>query len=93
MTSTTYYPEMGGKPDAAALFEAFHVINGRMALRWRPERDAEARAAFKRNKVRPNRAELSPGVKKGPRWGATCTYEAYRKLYDAGLVCREALLD
>jgi hypothetical protein len=95
-TSTTYYPEMGGKADTAALFQSFHVIGRFMALRWSPEHDTAARAAFKSLKVRPSRVELTPAEHRRDgraMWGALCTWEASRKLYDAGLVTREMLLD
>ena len=93
MASTTYYPEMGGEADATAMFQSFSVIGNVVALRWQPERDAQARAEFKRLRIRPSRIELDEARTNGPKWTALCTYEASRKLYDAGLVCREMLLD
>jgi hypothetical protein len=93
MTSTTYYPEMGGKADGGALFQSYHVIGDTMALRWKPEGHERALAAFKRLRVRPRRMELSTERRNGPKWCACCTHDAFRKLYDAGLVCHEMLLD
>lgn len=93
MASSAYYPEMGGKADTAAVFQSFHVIGDTMALRWKPEHHEQATAAFKRLRVRPRRMEYDTQRRNGPKWTACCTHDAFRKLYDAGLVCHEMLLD
>lgn len=92
MASTTYYLEMGQAP-AKALFQSHSVINSTIGLKWLPEDDAKARQAFKTLRIRPRAIERWTPINGGERISARCTHDAERKLYAAGLVCREMLLD
>jgi hypothetical protein len=92
MQSVTYYPEMGEKP-VPALFKSFHVMGSTMGLGWATGQHDRALAAFKALRIRPQGMELSETITGGKKWGACCTYAAFRKLYEAGLVCHEQLLD
>jgi hypothetical protein len=91
-----YYPEMGETADESALFRGFHVINSTFSVQWRPERDAEARVAFKAVCVRPrlieqaNPAHRRDGI---AMWSALVTSEAYSKLLRSRAISAEMLLD
>lgn len=88
-----YHPEMGEQPNMAKLFQAHHVINSTMSLHWSPERDAEARQAMKRLRIRPSGVNLDTKCTGRQEWSALVTYAAYTKVMEAGLGCREMLLD
>ena len=90
-----YYPELGqARPDR--LFWS-RICLSHYSVYWRPERDAEARAAFARLRIRPRRiehqdeAQLVPGAK--ARFHAFLTYRAHHKLMNTDLTACEQLLD
>lgn len=96
---------MGEKPDTTKLFHAEHNFRDSYSLSWLESRDAEARAALKKYRVRPvgrlgiQVSETGPGKSGYGMWPgqrvAHCliSSNAETKLNAAGLVCLEMLLD
>lgn len=97
-TSTAYHPEMGETADTTALFHTQHNFRDSYSVQWQVSRDVEARAAFKRLRIRPRniRQESSttyttPFV--GDIFAALITGRAEDALDAAGLRCLKMLLD
>ena len=87
----TYYSELGERPDATKLFQRATHIGRFTFVAWRPERDTEARATFKRLRVRPviDRVSLIGG---GHKHTARLTGSAWDKVRNTGNVSVEILL-
>jgi len=86
-----YYPEMGEQPDRAKLFQRASHICRFTFVDWPPDRDAEARAVFKRLRLRPviDRVDLISG---GHKFRAQMTSLAWDRIRAEGDVSAEALL-
>lgn len=81
-----YYPEMGGEPDRSKLFQRARHVGRFTFVDWASERDAEARAVFKRFGVRPYIEN------RGNKYTARLTGAAWHKVQAEGDVSIEALL-
>lgn len=87
-----YYPEMGEKPDTSRLFQRATCIGRYTFVDWRPERDAEARAVFKRLRIRPKIRRSDNLIGGGSKFTAQLTSLAWKRVQDEGNVSAEALL-
>ena len=84
-----FYPEMGGAADTRKLFYTGTYYK-KQVIQWAAERDAEARALLKRERIRPsNVRQIEPKdclsgktVFGGTVIEAEITWEAYRKISD-----------
>ena len=86
--SVCYYPEMG-ETAPARLFQG----GGTGYIKWRTESDDHAREAFRKHRIRPSGIRCWDAIRGGKWWSAHLTYAAWRKLFDAGLIAAECLLD
>jgi len=98
VASTIFHPEMGETADLTALFQTHHNFRNSYAVQWQASRDAEARAAFKRLRIRPKHIHAANSATymtrfTGDIFTALITSQAEDKLHEAGLCCMEMLLD
>jgi hypothetical protein len=90
-TGGAYYPEMGGRHDGTALFVRQVGYKG-YYLKWTDDRHAEALAAFKAQRIRPqNMSAYNRNTDGRKQWSACVTWEAGEKL--RALSVTEMLLD
>jgi len=90
---TAYHPEMDEAARKSALFAA-SIGYRKVIIRWAPERDAEARQAFRAARCRPSNITLRPANEYGcinaACYTAAITFDAYDRLDDTDM---EVLLD
>jgi hypothetical protein len=98
MTSSIYHPEMGETADLTALFHTEHNFRDSYSIQWQASRDAEARAALSRLRIRPRNVRRENSASyltpfNGDIFAALITGRAEDKLGDAGLRSHKMLLD